>query len=80
MPTSLMKKVSDKCNMDMSKVEELWEKAKSQAKEQGHEEDWGYVTSIFKNMVSDSCKEKMGWTNEETIEDRVERYLSERFE
>lgn len=32
------------------KDEELWSKAKSRAKEQGHEGDWAYVTGIYKKM------------------------------
>ena len=30
--------------------EELWQKAKARAKEQGHEEDWAYITGIYKKM------------------------------
>ena len=30
--------------------EELWEKAKAMAAEQGHAEDWPYIVGIFKQM------------------------------
>jgi len=30
--------------------ERLWAKAKKLAEEQGHKEDWAYVTGIFKKM------------------------------
>lgn len=66
MPTSLVKKVADKCNMGESEVEDIWEKAKAKAEDQGHEEDWGYITSIFKSMVGDDCKEAMGWNKNES--------------
>lgn len=32
--------------------EKYWTQAKARAKEEGHEEDWAYVTAIFKKMVS----------------------------
>ena len=30
--------------------ERLWDKAKDLAKEQGHKEDWAYITGIYKKM------------------------------
>jgi hypothetical protein len=30
--------------------ERLWQKAKDRAEEQGHKEDWPYITGIWKKM------------------------------
>lgn len=30
--------------------EKLWAKAKSQAKKEGHEDDWAYVQAIYQSM------------------------------
>jgi hypothetical protein len=30
--------------------ERLWQKAKKRAEEEGHKEDWAYITGIFKNI------------------------------
>ncbi len=76
MPTSLMKKVANKCDMSLSDVEDKWQKAKKEAEDQGHKDDWGYVTSIFKNMVGEKCAKKMGWTNESFIDKKIKKYLN----
>ncbi len=30
--------------------EDIWEKAKAKAKEEGHAEDWDYVTALYKKL------------------------------
>lgn len=76
MPTDVMKKVSNKCDMSMSEVEEKWSAAKSKAADQGHGDDWGYVMNIFKSMVGKECASKMGWTNENVVfREKIESYL-----
>lgn len=39
------------------KDEKLWNRAKEQAAEQGHKENWAYVMAIYKNMNPDRFKE-----------------------
>ena len=85
MPTDTMKKVVNTCDMSMSEVEKKWNSAKQQAEKQGHGEDWGYITSIFKSMLGDSCLKKLGWKNEkesimsntDKLLERIDTFLSE---
>lgn len=85
MPADTVKKVANTCDMSISEVEDKWKKAKEKAESQGHAEDWGYVTSIFKNMLSKDCLEKLGWNNkkESTIMstsnliNKIDGYLNE---
>jgi hypothetical protein len=58
MSTSYLEKISKKKNIAMDKVEELWDKAKELAKEKNHDEDYAYITGIFKKMVGESLSFK----------------------
>lgn len=78
MPTSVVDKVSKKCNMSKDEAEEKWNEAKKKAEEVGHTEDWPYVMEIFKHTVGKECMKKMGWTNEDTkMETKLAKYLNE---
>lgn len=50
------------------KDEELWANARARAKEQGRDEEWAYVTGIYKSMKGG--KVAMKW-NEKTPEQRA---------
>lgn len=77
MPQNLIDKVVKKCNIDREEVEDKWEEAKNKAESQGHKEDWGYITSIFKSMVGKDCAKKLGWRNEMKITEKIDKYLNE---
>ncbi len=55
MPTGYVKKLSKKHGVSTSTGEKHWSMAKAAAKKQGHGEDYGYITSIFKNMMHENC-------------------------
>lgn len=55
MPTGYVKKLSKKHGVSTSTGEKHWAMAKAAAKKQGHGEDYGYITSIFKNMMHEQC-------------------------
>lgn len=57
MPSNYVKKVADEKNISLSKAEDYWKRAKKQASEQGHKEDYDYITSIFQSMVGISESE-----------------------
>lgn len=81
MPTDMMKKVSNKCDYSMDELEEKWDEAKKQAEKQDQQDNYGYITSIFKNMLDKECLEKLGWKNEGEenmdIENKINKYLNE---
>ena len=54
MPSALVKKLADKHDMSVEKAEKYWDKAKEKAAEQGHEEEFDYITAIFKKMMGES--------------------------
>lgn len=56
MPTAYVKKLAKKHGMSVGKAEGRWEAAKKQAAKQGHEEDFAYVTGIFKKMMGESAR------------------------
>ena len=60
MPSEMINKVVKKCDKSESEVEDLWEKTKKQAKEAGEEENYAYITGIFKKMLGDNCLDKLG--------------------
>lgn len=51
MPTGYVKKLGKKHGVSSATAEKHWETAKAAAQKEGHGEDYGYVTSIFKNMM-----------------------------
>jgi hypothetical protein len=52
MPTPALKSFADQSGKSMSEVERLWDEAKKAAAEQGHKEDYDYITGIVKKMLS----------------------------
>ena len=55
MPTAYVKKLANKHGVSTSTAEKHWKMAKAAAKKEGHGENYGYVTSIFKNMMHENC-------------------------
>ena len=53
MPTAYLKKVSKKKGISIDRAEELWDKAKKLAASQGHEDEYDYITGIFKKMIGE---------------------------
>lgn len=51
MPTTFVKKMADKHGLSTDEAEKKWDEAKKKASDEGHDEDYGYVTQIFKNMM-----------------------------
>lgn len=51
MPNSVIKSYADKTGKSVAELENLWDKAKEAAKEQGRTDDYAYITGIFKNMA-----------------------------
>jgi multimeric flavodoxin WrbA len=56
MPTGYVKKLAKKHGVSTSTAEKHWGMAKAAAKKEGHGEDYGYVTSIFKNMMHENLR------------------------
>jgi hypothetical protein len=54
MPTNYIKSLVAKGKGTKAELEAKWDEAKAAAKKEGHEEDFDYVTSIFKNMIHES--------------------------
>lgn len=51
MPTAFIQSVARKQGKPVAELESKWDQAKARAAEEGHKEDWPYVTAIFKNMA-----------------------------
>ena len=76
MPSALVNKVKEKCNMTKDKAESLWNRAKDKAKEQGHEEEWDYIMGIYHKIIGKKCVDKLGWEVKETrIDNLIKKYL-----
>jgi hypothetical protein len=54
MPTGYVKKLAKKHKMSVGAAEKKWDRAKAAAKKEGHEEDYDYITGVFKNMMGES--------------------------
>lgn len=52
MPAPYIKKLSDKYDIPITELEKLWDEAKELAKDQDHENDWDYITTIFKKLFN----------------------------
>lgn len=59
MPVAFVKRLAKKHGVSVSTAEGRWERAKSRAKEQGRNGDYGYITGIFKNMMGESSEEQL---------------------
>jgi len=53
MPSAYVKKIAAKKNISIDRAETLWSKAKTLAADQGHAEEFDYITGIFKRMVGE---------------------------
>ena len=58
MPTAYVKKVAKEKGIPVAEAERIWEKAKKQAEEEGHKDDYDYITAIFKTMIKNKGKKK----------------------
>jgi len=75
MPAAVVDKVAKVCDISQEEAEEKWEKAKKLAEDEGHKEEYDYIMSIYKNLVGKKCMKKMGWTTDESIMQKVYKYL-----
>lgn len=68
MPTAYIKKLATKDKsikgkaLDTKELERRWNKAKKIAAEEGHSEEWDYITGIFKKMVGESYSLEIKYT------------------
>jgi hypothetical protein len=54
MPTNYIKSLVAKGKGTKAELEAKWDEAKAAAKKEGHEEDFDYVTAIFKKMIHEN--------------------------
>lgn len=66
MPTSYIMTLSRSGKGSVPELEKKWERAKSLAEEEGHAEDYAYITGIFNRMIG---KKKAGLASGVTQED-----------
>lgn len=55
MPQAYVKELAKKHNMSIKLAESRWKAAKKAAAGEGHDDDYAYVTGIFKNMMKESA-------------------------
>ena len=65
MPQAYVQKLAKKHGVSVSSAEKMWERAKTSAEKQGHEEDFEYVTGVFKRMMGEGYT-KYGPGDEQT--------------
>lgn len=51
MPANYIQSLSKKYNISVDKLEKVWDRAKELAKDQGREDDFAYITGIFKKYI-----------------------------
>jgi len=68
MPTAYISKMAKEKNIPVDKLEKYWDKAKSLAKDSGHEEKFDYITGIFKKMIKE---------DEESAVNRYSEFINE---
>lgn len=65
MPNAYIKKLADEGKGTVADLEKKWDKAKALAADEGHKEEYDYITGIFKKMIGESFTdeegEKMAW-------------------
>jgi hypothetical protein len=63
MPNAYIKKLSDEGKGSEDELEKKWKKAKELAQERGREDDYAYVTGIFKKMIGEdlTLREFLKW-------------------
>ena len=54
MPTPYIDSLVKKGKGTQAELEKKWEEAKAIAKDAGHDEDYDYITGIFKKMINES--------------------------
>jgi GNAT superfamily N-acetyltransferase len=61
MPTPALKSLAKQSGKSMGKMEKYWDKAKDLAAEQGHRDDYAYITGIVKRMagIGESIEESV---------------------
>lgn len=59
MPTAYIKKVSKETGKSVASLEKKWDAAIAKAKEEGHAENYAYITGIFKNMIKTKKKKSV---------------------
>jgi predicted Zn-dependent peptidase len=57
MPSTVVKSIAKDTDLSEEGVEELWKEAKEIAKDEGHENDWPYITTITKRLAKAKSKE-----------------------
>lgn len=53
MPTAYVRKMAEKKGKPVAEIEKIWDKAKERAAEEGHGEEYDYITGIFQNMLGE---------------------------
>jgi hypothetical protein len=71
MPNPTIKKVSNTCNIELDKVEELFVQAEKLAEEQGKSRNYAYIMGIFKKSLGQDCLEKLNWNSSEVKESGI---------
>lgn len=51
MPSNIVKSFAEKTGKSVAEVEDLWNQAKTSAKEQGEGDNFAYITGILKKML-----------------------------
>lgn len=54
MPSEYVKKLATKKGVSAKEAERKWDKAKKLAADEGHAEDFAYITGIFKRMMGET--------------------------
>jgi hypothetical protein len=57
MPTAYIQQLAKTHHISTSKSEKRWNLAKKQASKQGHPEEYGYITNIYKKMMGESVND-----------------------
>lgn len=58
MPQAFVKKIASKHHVSISTAEKKWEKAKKLAKDQGQENNYAYITGIFKHLMGENVNDE----------------------
>lgn len=56
MPTAFVRSVAEKKGKPVAEIERIWNRAKVKAAEEGHEDEYDYITGIFKNMLGEGYR------------------------
>lgn len=53
MSEAYLKKMAEKYGKTLKDMEKIWDEAKEQAAKENMEENYAYITAIFKNMIGE---------------------------